>query len=198
MGEGGGREGTDYAAPPYFERFYFTENTLKSSTSQTRPHPRIPDSPRLRSFNNANKKAEANHQAKSVAGLDIKHLQMGLTNMSTSTDVLWWIATTPENLLTAKRTLEELERIKKDREGMVVGPDMSSGGWADEDTETSRVRRIREEEERKAIERMAGGNNLLKTEKIEGLDEGVVGIEWVRKTLEGKVRRNNDAHTRKP
>jgi hypothetical protein len=73
---------------------------------------------------------------------------------------------------------------------MVVGPDMSSGGWADEDTEESRVRRIREEEERKAIERMAGGKNMLKTEKIEGMDEGVVGIEWVRKTLEGKVRRN--------
>ena len=31
---------------------------------------------------------------------------------------------------------------------------------------------------------------IIKSLKIEGMDEGVVGIEWVRKTLEGKVRRN--------
>ena len=68
---------------------------------------------------------------------------------------------------------------------------MSAGGWADEgpgDGETreaAQQRKIKEERERKMVQAMAGKNvGSLSTEKIEGVDEGVIGIEWVRTVLE--------------
>ena len=68
---------------------------------------------------------------------------------------------------------------------------MSAGGWAGEgpvDGETreeAQQRKIKEERERKMVQAMAGKNvGSLSTEKIEGVDEGVIGIEWVRTVLE--------------
>jgi hypothetical protein len=85
----------------------------------------------------------------SVAGMDVQHLSMGLSRKSTRIDVLWWIATTPENVVTAKRTIAEIEKIKKEREGDTGGPDLSGGGWAnDGDAPVDKARRLREDEER--------------------------------------------------
>lgn len=138
-------------------------------------------------FNEQTVKAEAKSQSMSVAGMDVQHLSMGLSRKSTRIDVLWWIATTPENVVTAKRTIAEIEKIKKEREGDTGGPDLSGGGWAnDGDAPEDKARRLREDEERKAIARMTKGKEMLSTEKIEGVDEGVIGIEWVRGVLEKK------------
>jgi len=142
------------------------------------------------SFEGANKKAEAAQQSNSVAQLDIQHLRAGLNSKSTHLDILWWIGTTPENLMTAKRTIAERENIKKEREeSNIDGPNLNEGGWADdgdEDDAAARGRKIREAEERKAIEKMAGSNTMLKQEAMEGIDDGVIGIEWVRSVLEEK------------
>lgn len=56
-------------------------------------------------FTRANIEAAAKEQSMSVARSDILYLQKNLTNNSTHIDILYWIATTPENLETAKNNM---------------------------------------------------------------------------------------------
>ena len=93
--------------------------------------------------------AEAKAQSNSVARLDMQHLAMGLNKNTAPMDLLWWLATTPENILEAKKRIEQVEVLKKQRKGD-KGLDLSEGaGWANEDPnetpQQASVRKTREE-----------------------------------------------------
>ncbi|GMI07700.1 hypothetical protein TrLO_g13239 [Triparma laevis f. longispina] len=143
-----------------------------------------------RYFNTADVQAKVKADSQSVAQLDMQHLAMGLNENSTSMDILWWVATTPENVMNAKNRIQEIENAKKQRKAE-GGLDLSAGGWADDEAvegesrEAAQQRKMKAEHERKMVQQMAGKNvGSLSTEKIEGVDEGVVGIEWVKGVLE--------------
>lgn len=64
--------------------------------------------------------------------------------------------------------------------------DIGGGGWADDSAndEDAKIRKAREDAERATIQRMAGQNaTSLSAVKLEGVDEGVLGIDWVLSVL---------------
>lgn len=102
-----------------------------------------------RYFTSASTMAAAKAQSNSVARLDMQHLAMGLNKNTAPMDLLWWLATTPENIMEAKKRIEQVEALKKQRMGD-KGVDLSEGaGWANEDPnetpQQASVRKTREE-----------------------------------------------------
>lgn len=108
----------------------------------------------------------------SVAGADSQYLQCLLDDASTHEDVLYFIATTPENLHCAKRSIVEAAKQKHD-----------DGGWDDDAGEKDAAT---SEQEAAAAQRAKafGFTPPDKIEyKVEGLHPGVLGQTWVENRL---------------
>lgn len=134
----------------------------------------------------------------SVAQSDMIYLAKHLRPDSTHHDVLFYIATSPENINITQQSLNTAEDLKKARmeylnpknkvEAVVENFDMDGGGWADDDDEdeASKVHKAKQEEKERLAKEVAaasGQENLVKLIKLEGIDDGVLGQNWVERTL---------------
>ena len=153
---------------------------------------------------------EAAHAKKvrdsSVAEADAAYIATNLHPASTHLEVLFYIATTPENLsisqadiakadtLRAKRTafLSKQNENEKKTGGGLNELDLDVEGWADDDDEDEEMKRRAElarkaeEEKAKEAKRLAvvtGKANSAENIKLEGIDDGVLGQVWVENTL---------------
>lgn len=140
----------------------------------------------------------------SVAGSDAAYLAMKLNPTSSHWDVLFYLATTPENIDITSKDLEKiskirdekLEKIKKEEEAAkkinAIAID-DDGGWAsDDEDESDEVKAaaaaLKKAEEDKKKEIQSLNNSMGKKPdiadiKLEGIDKGVLGQDWVLQQL---------------
>mmetsp|Transcript_3106 Transcript_3106/g.4375 ORF Transcript_3106/g.4375 Transcript_3106/m.4375 type:complete len:432 (+) Transcript_3106:131-1426(+) len=142
----------------------------------------------------------------SVAGSDASYLASHLSPDSTHFDVLFYVATTPENIEIAADALKKAEELRKKRldylnpkkvGGNSTHDDSSfdlNGDWGDEDdeneTEEQKAAKIlakKSEEDkaflRKQVMEATGNDQDGKNLRIEGIDDGVLGQKWVETIL---------------
>ena len=142
--------------------------------------------------------------ATNTVGLaDITYIASKLTPESDQLDVLLAIASTPESIAWSTRTLQSREKViakrieqKKEEEAAKKAKgkkpeddkifEFDDDGWADEDDEDEETKRKSDlankvMEEKQKLEQEATKKTTI---LLEGMDEGVVGQEWVEKTLE--------------
>ena len=133
--------------------------------------------------------AEDTHYLASTLGPDSTHL-----------DVLWAIATTPETVALTQRLLDKLEIMKKEsllqkqkKKGPAnsgkVGFEIEDSGWADDEDQEEpdeATLRARAEEAQKELhkQQLAEATGGAAASPMEGIDEGVLGQNWVERTLE--------------
>jgi len=144
--------------------------------------------------------------ATNTVGLaDVTYIASKLTPESDPLDILLAVASTPESIVWSTKTLASraqviAKRIEADKEEEAkkkVGSKQSSDdklfkldddGWADdedEDEETKRKSKLANqalEEKQKLDDDVAKASGKVKI-PIEGMDEGVIGQEWVEKAL---------------
>uniref|UniRef100_A0A7S4N457 J domain-containing protein n=1 Tax=Odontella aurita TaxID=265563 RepID=A0A7S4N457_9STRA len=145
----------------------------------------------------------------SVAGADMAYLASHLTPESTHLDVLFLIATTPENVEISRKAIEKSESIraeklellnkkkaaeKKNGAGGALEFDVEDdGGWADDDDlddeakeKAEKAKAAEEQKKREAAQlaQVTGKAASAENVKLEGLDEGVLGQKWVETSLE--------------
>merc|ERR1712176_431217 len=137
---------------------------------------------------------------------DVTYIASKLTPESDPLDVLLAVASTPESILWSTRALasrakviakriedEKEEAAKKKADAKKSGDDglfnLDDDGWADEDDDDEETKekaklakKVMEEKEKLGKE-VAKATGKVKI-PIEGLDEGVLGQEWVEKSLE--------------
>jgi len=141
-----------------------------------------------------------------VAGADAQYIATSLSPASTHLEVLFYIATTPENLAISQADIARADALRAERKaflskqnedekkagGGLKELDLDDGGWADdeeEDEETKRKAELAkraEEEKAKEAKRLAaatGKANSAENVKLEGIDDGVLGQQWVEDTL---------------
>lgn len=143
----------------------------------------------------------------SVAGSDIEYVQEKLKSDSTHEEILYIVASTPENVAFTQKGLQEIEFMKKERisteeheakmakkAGSKKETDalLDDSGWADEDEDGESAEAAKKHEEaQKAREKLmkeAAGKKERNKVVFEGVDEGAIGQEWVEKILsENKV-----------
>lgn len=155
-------------------------------------------------------RTEAAHAKKaletSVAGADAQYIATNLTPTSTHLEVLFYIATTPENIAVSQADISRADELrakrrevlsKQDEDKNKTGGgfddlDLDAGGWADDDEEDEETKRRvelakkAEEEKAKEAKRLAaatGKANSAENVKLEGIDDGVLGQQWVENTL---------------
>ena len=136
----------------------------------------------------------------SVAGSDMSYLASHLHPESSHLEVLMILASTPENIEITESNIEKCEEMKaarleylKPKKQKVQDAalfDMDEGGWADdgdesEDIKASKVKKEEESQLAKEVARASGKDQSAKHVKIEGVDEGVLGQQWVENTLAG-------------
>lgn len=140
-------------------------------------------------------KRELDKQTNSVAGFDINYLANKLSPESTHWEILFYIATTPENIEVTSKNLERIESMKKDKlertkkkqeESNLMSFD-DDGGWADDEEDESE-KALKKAEELKKKEMQNLNNTMGKKPDIndimlEGIDDGVIGQEWVLQRL---------------
>eukprot|EP00591_Stephanopyxis_turris_P000728 CAMPEP_0195512008 /NCGR_PEP_ID=MMETSP0794_2-20130614/4127_1 /TAXON_ID=515487 /ORGANISM="Stephanopyxis turris, Strain CCMP 815" /LENGTH=735 /DNA_ID=CAMNT_0040639721 /DNA_START=211 /DNA_END=2418 /DNA_ORIENTATION=+ len=134
---------------------------------------------------------------------DVKYLQEHLKDDSSHYEILYYIASTPENMKFAEGSLDKnLEAIRKKKEAMEEqrknkGDDfgLDDGGWAEDDDEEDEATKAKaallkkEEDDRKMAARQlaaATGKPIPEdplSVKIESMDEGVLGQKWVEESL---------------
>eukprot|EP00568_Trieres_chinensis_P008584 CAMPEP_0183297532 /NCGR_PEP_ID=MMETSP0160_2-20130417/4810_1 /TAXON_ID=2839 ORGANISM="Odontella Sinensis, Strain Grunow 1884" /NCGR_SAMPLE_ID=MMETSP0160_2 /ASSEMBLY_ACC=CAM_ASM_000250 /LENGTH=696 /DNA_ID=CAMNT_0025459381 /DNA_START=45 /DNA_END=2135 /DNA_ORIENTATION=- len=138
----------------------------------------------------------------SVAGADAAYLATHLRPDSSHTDVLFLIATTPENLEMSRKAIERAEEVRAKKMEALKEAKKSSGemdfdlsdsaGWADEeDDEAAAKAKQVEEEKRKRAAQLAeatGKSQSPDQVKLEGVDDGVLGQKWVENTLAAEKR----------
>lgn len=146
---------------------------------------------------------KANLDSNTVSLEDLGYLGKVLSPNSTHFDILLAIASTPENILWAVVNLDKIEVLRKEalaekkkakpqkKESMSFD-DFDDQGWADDDAEEDEgakeaalAAKRAEEEKARQLEQLKKATGQTK-DLLEGIDEGVVGQEWVRKTLEEK------------
>ena len=142
-------------------------------------------------FATNSEKAQAQQaQANSVAGADASYLAAQLSPTSTHLDVLYAIATTPENINVSLQVLEKAEQLKQERLAQgtkekkkdTAFDSLIDGAWAQDDDDDENAAKAQELEEEKKKER----KDLQKAQGavlLEGFDEGVIGQAWVERTL---------------
>jgi len=134
-------------------------------------------------------------QDMSVAAADTAYVAATLSPESTHMDILFCIATTPENIHTTEEALEIIETLKKEKQAKLSQEgkkpttntfDLDGDGWDDEEDDDATKKAKQEEASKlKAQEQLAeaqGGGNI----PMEGFDDGVLGQKWVENTLEAK------------
>ena len=146
----------------------------------------------------------------SVGLEDVTYIASKLRPDSDQLDILLAVASTPESIIWSTRTLANREKIvqarleddkkkaeeeksapKKDSDSKLF--DLDDDGWANEDEddedlddeEKEKAKKAKEtlEEKQKFGEELAKASGKVKI-YLEGVDEGVVGQEWVEKALE--------------
>ena len=138
----------------------------------------------------------------SVAQHDIAYLAAHLSPTTSHLDVLYAIATTPENIAISQQSLNKIQALKRERlresskqknREPVFDLD-GTGGWADDDDEDDEAAKEAalkakelEEQQKKERQQLAAAQGT-ETVLLEGIDDGVIGQEWVERTLakEGK------------
>ena len=144
----------------------------------------------------------------SIASSDAAYLAMNLTPESSHLDILFYIATTPENIDYATQSYEKAQSLKQERIDLLkkkeegkekkldafasMGDD-DDGGWADEGEgegddaadALAAAKKAEEEKERmrKQLAEATGKVSIAEKIKIEGVDEGALGQNWVEATL---------------
>lgn len=143
----------------------------------------------------------------SIAASDAAYLAMNLTPESSHLDILFYIATTPENIDYATQSYEKaqalkqerIELLKKEEEGKEKKLDAFASmgddddGWADEGEgegddaadalAAAKKAEAEKERMRKQLAEATGKVSVAEKIKIEGVDEGVLGQNWVEATL---------------
>jgi len=145
--------------------------------------------------------------ATNTVGLaDVTYIASKLTSESDQLDVLLAIASTPETIAWSTKTLESREKViakrieqekeeeaKKKAKGKKPEDDkifeFDDDGWADDDEEDEETKRKSDlanklMEEKQKLEQDASKASGKSKILLEGMDDGVVGQEWVEKTLE--------------
>ena len=154
---------------------YFVYKKLAAPPPATMPQASVNSNPAASAAQNA---------AQNAMQMDIKHMSMGLNARSTHTDVLWWVASAPENLRFANAGIKFVEEATKKK--MEVGIDLSEdGGWGD-DADEDEEKKKKDEMERRSINAQTNsvkGSLASATIKLEGVDEGVVGMKWTQDRL---------------
>lgn len=135
---------------------------------------------------------------------DVNYIAQKLHPGSSHMDVIMAVISTPENInyglrayqlkeKTRQKRIEEdaeeakgeaKESEKKNTENMF---DFDDDGWADDDDEDEKAKAAAKAEEEKKKEREQLKKAIGKTKlKLEGIDEGVIGQNWVESTLSEK------------
>ena len=135
----------------------------------------------------------------SVHGADAAYLASRLSPDSTHLDVLFCIATTPENIHLSSVQLDKvedyrLEKLEKEKDATLKELkkkdlfDLDDAGWDDDEGQNDDAKaaatKAREEEDSKteAAKQLAVATGKTSV-KMEGIDEGVLGQKWVEATL---------------
>jgi len=151
----------------------------------------------------------------SVSESDMAYLATHLSPDSTHLEVLYYIATTPENIEMTSKDLEKADELKRQRIAFLNPSaaaattttktttksttdtkknsndfDMDDAGWADDDEDENdeqiqAAKKAKEEKEKlaKQVAEATGKTSAAEMIKIEGVDDGVLGQEWVERTL---------------
>lgn len=143
----------------------------------------------------------------SVAQSDISYLATHLRPNSTHLDVLYYIATCPESIEITQLSVDKGDELKQarldylnpsnkgkksgrdDNEMKEFDLDNDDDGWADDDDEddeavkAAKERQAEKEKLAKQVAEASGKDQIAKNIKIEGIDDGVLGQEWVERTL---------------
>lgn len=140
----------------------------------------------------------------SVAQSDISYLATHLRPDSTHLDVLFYIATCPESIEITQLSIDKGDELKQARLDYLNPKGKNNGqnesevkefdldgdddGWADddEDDEAAKAAKERQAEKEKLAKQVAeasGKDQIAKNIKIEGIDDGVLGQQWVEITL---------------
>jgi len=163
--------------------------------------------------NNVSSSESTKGMDNTVATSDAAYLAMNLTPESTHLDILYYIATTPENVEQSLKAYRKAGTIKEERRQFLKEKEETAkeaknvdafsmsdddGKWADEgegegDDATvqealAAAKKAEEEKEklRKQVAEASGRVSVAEKIKIEGLDEGTIGQKWVEGAL-GKV-----------
>jgi len=152
----------------------------------------------------AEEKVKKTLDQNSVAGGDLEYLAHKLSPNSTHWEVLYYIATTPESIDVTAKGIEKTQEIRDKKNAKLKKAaeeakkvnnltfDDDDGGWADDDDET--------EEEKAAAAALKKTEEEIKQQKaklahtmgkeidplelsLEGIDEGVIGQQWVEDRL---------------
>jgi len=140
-----------------------------------------------------------------VASGDAAYIASTLSPTSTHLDVLFCLATTPENLSSSQADIDRADKIRAERLELLdkekksaaakSGGDfddlMMDGDWADDDEEDvdedtkrrAELGRKAEEEKAQHAKSLAAATGKIANVKLEGLDDGVLGQKWVEETL---------------
>uniref|UniRef100_A0A7S1B9Q5 J domain-containing protein n=1 Tax=Corethron hystrix TaxID=216773 RepID=A0A7S1B9Q5_9STRA len=135
------------------------------------------------------------HQDMSVARPDQNYLQIMLEDKSTHEDVLYFIATTPENLHMAKKSLVAKEKAvreaaakkddKKDEKKKTDSLLDDDDDWDNDGDDDIKQHEASKIEQLKILQAVTGKDTSNEDDdKFEGLHEGVIGQQWVEKKLE--------------
>lgn len=145
--------------------------------------------------------------ATNTVGLgDVTYIASKLSPESDQLDVLLAIASTPESITWSTKTLASREKViakrieqekeeeaKKNGKGKKPDDDkifeFDDDGWADDDDDDEETKRKSElankaMEEKQKLEQDASKASGKVKIPLEGLDDGVIGQEWVEKSLE--------------
>jgi hypothetical protein len=143
----------------------------------------------------------------SVGVEDLAYMVAKLHPLSSHMDLLLTVCSTPENIEWSMQALEKVEQIRKDRieKKKLEKPKnkdtdfsfdslMDGGGWDDDadENEDEQAKEARLKAKAADAEKLADMTRLKQAtgqavQLIEGVDEGVLGQEWVEKTL-GKAK----------
>jgi len=135
---------------------------------------------------------------------DVAYLAKVLKPDSSHNDVLLAVASTPENVIYGLRNFKNVEKMRMERiqedleEAKNAKPkkaassdamfNLDDDGWADDDDgddEKAKAAALAEEEKKKAREDLKKAVGKEKV-KMEGIDDGVLGQQWVEKVLGSK------------
>ena len=135
---------------------------------------------------------------------DLGYLGKVLSPNSTHFDILLALASTPENIQWAQESIDKIEKQRAEaieamksakpesKKETMTFDDLGDQGWDDEDDEedesakqAAMLAKKAEEEKQQRLEQLKKASGQVK-EPMEGIDEGVIGQQWVLKTLQGK------------
>jgi len=150
-------------------------------------------------------KEKKEDKTNTVANFDASYLASKLNPDSSHLEVLYYIATTPENLDVTTETLKKIKQMRDEKQMVLqkaeekakqvhsIPVDDDDGGWAsddDDESEESKAATLAlkkaEEDKKKEIQKLntsMGKKQDISDIPLEGIDKGVIGQEWVLKRL---------------